>query len=35
MDNGTFKLIAVLVLVIGFTAGIGYGVLTFDFETFQ
>lgn len=30
-DNGTFKLIAVLVLVIGFTAGIGYGVLTFDF----
>ena len=31
MDNGTFKLIAVLVLVIGFIAGIGYGVLTFDF----
>lgn len=31
MDTGTFKLIAVLVLVIGFTAGIGYGVLTFDF----
>ena len=31
MDNGIFKLIAVLVLVIGFTAGIGYGVLTFDF----
>ena len=31
MDNGTFKLIAVLVLVVGFTAGIGYGVLTFDF----
>lgn len=31
MDNGTFKLIAVLVLVIGFTVGIGYGVLTFDF----
>ena len=31
MDNGTFKLIAVLVLVIGFTAGIGYGALTFDF----
>lgn len=31
MDNGTFKLIAVLVLIIGFTAGIGYGVLTFDF----
>lgn len=31
IDNGTFKLIAVLVLVIGFTAGIGYGVLTFDF----
>lgn len=31
MDNGTFKLVAVLVLVIGFTAGIGYGVLTFDF----
>lgn len=31
MDNGNFKLIAVLVLVIGFTAGIGYGVLTFDF----
>ena len=31
MDNNTFKLVAVLVLVIGFTAGIGYGVLTFDF----
>ena len=31
MDIGTYKLIAVLVLVIGFTAGIGYGVLTFDF----
>ena len=31
MDNGTFKLIEVLDLVIGFTAGIGYGVLTFDF----
>ncbi|WP_299522199.1 endoglucanase [uncultured Methanobrevibacter sp.] len=31
MDNSTFKLVAVLVLVIGFTAGIAYGVLTFDF----
>lgn len=31
MDNSTFRLVAVLVLVIGFTAGIGYGVLTFDF----
>ena len=31
MDNSTFRLITVLVLVIGFTAGIGYGVLTFDF----
>lgn len=31
MDNSTFKLVLVLVLVIGFTAGIGYGVLTFDF----
>ncbi len=31
MDNSTFKLVAVLVLVIGFTAGIGFGVLTFDF----
>lgn len=31
MDNNTFKLVAVLVLVIGFTAGIAYGVLTFDF----
>lgn len=33
MDNGTFKLILLLVLVIGFTAGIAYGIFNFDFET--
>ena len=33
MDGGTFKLLLLLVLVIGFTAGIAYGIFNFDFET--
>ena len=33
MDNGTFKLLLVLVLVIGFTAGIAYGIFNFDYDT--
>ena len=33
MDSGTFKLLLVLVLVIGFTAGIAYGIFNFDFDT--
>ena len=32
MDGGTFKLILVLVLVVAFTAGIAYGVFSFDFD---
>ena len=30
MQGGTFKLLVILFLVIGFTAGIAYGVLNFD-----
>lgn len=33
VDSGTFKLIVVLVLVIGFTAGIAYGIFNFDYDT--
>lgn len=33
MDGGTFKLLLLLVLVIGFTAGVAYGVFNFDFDT--
>ena len=33
MDSGTFKLLLLLVLVIGFTAGVAYGVFNFDFDT--
>lgn len=33
MDSGTFRLILLLILVIGFTAGVAYGVFNFDFET--
>ena len=32
MDSGTFKLVVLLVLVIGFTTGIAYGVFNLDFE---
>lgn len=35
MDSGTFKLLLLLVLVVGFTAGIAYGVFSFDFEDVQ
>ena len=31
MDSGTFKLLLILILVIGFTAGIGYGIFNLDF----
>ena len=33
MDGNTFKLMAVLVLVIAFTAGVAYGVFSFEFDT--
>lgn len=33
MDSGTFKLLLLLVLVIGFTCGVAYGIFNFDFET--
>ena len=33
MDSGTFKLLLLLILVIGFTAGIAYGIFNFDFGT--
>ena len=31
IDSGTFKLLLLLVLVIGFTAGTAYGIFNFDF----
>jgi hypothetical protein len=31
MDSGTFKLLAILILAIGFTVGAGFGVFNFDF----
>ena len=31
MDSGTFKLVAILILAIGFTVGAGFGVFNFDF----
>lgn len=34
MDSGTFKLVAILILAIGFTVGAGFGVFNFDFGTF-
>lgn len=33
MDKGTFKLLLILVIVIGFTVGIAYGIFSFDFES--
>jgi hypothetical protein len=33
MDGGTFKLVLVLVLVVAFTAGIAYGIFSFDFDS--
>lgn len=33
LDSGTFKLIAILVLLIGFTCGIGFGIFNLDFES--
>ena len=35
MDSNTFKLIAVLVLAIGFTCGAAFGVFNFDFKSFS
>ncbi len=32
MDSGTFKLLLLLILVIGFTAGVAYGIFNFDFN---
>ena len=32
MDSGTFKLLLLLVLVVGFTVGVGYGVFNLDFN---
>ena len=32
MDSGTFKLLLLLILVIGFTAGVAYGIFNFDFD---
>lgn len=32
MSSGTFKLVLLLVLVIGFTVGVGYGVFNLDFD---
>ena len=33
MDSGTFKLLLLLILVIGFTAGTAYGIFNLDFGT--
>ncbi len=33
MDSGTFKLVLILVLVVGFTVGVAYGVFNFDFDS--
>ena len=33
MDRGTFKLLLLLILVVGFTAGVAYGVFNFDFNS--
>ncbi|MDY3096907.1 MULTISPECIES: endoglucanase [Methanobrevibacter] len=35
MSSGTFKLVLLLVLVVGFTLGVGYGVFNFDFNNFS
>lgn len=35
MDSGTFKLVAILILAIGFTVGAGFGVFNFDFGSFS
>lgn len=34
MDSGTFKLVAILILAIGFTVGAGFGVFSLDFGSF-
>ena len=35
MDSGTFKLVAILILAVGFTVGAAFGVFNFDFQTFS
>ena len=35
MDSGTFKLVAILILAVGFTVGAGFGVFNFDFGSFS
>ena len=34
MDSGTYKLLAILILALGFTVGAGFGVFSFDFASF-
>ena len=33
MDSGTFKLLTILILAIGFTVGAGFGIFNFDFAS--
>ena len=35
MDSSTFKLVAILILAVGFTVGTAFGVFNFDFQTFS
>lgn len=35
MDSSTFKLVAILILAVGFTVGAAFGVFNFDFQTFS
>ena len=35
MDSGTFKLLAILILALGFTVGAGFGVFNFDLASFS
>lgn len=35
MDSSTFKLVAILILAVGFTVGAGFGVFNFDFGSFS
>ena len=35
MDSDTFKLVAILILAVGFTVGAAFGVFNFDFQSFS
>ena len=35
MDSSTFKLVAILILAVGFTVGAAFGVFNFDFQSFS